>query len=398
MSSQSQETTEETQSTAAGYSVRWFRSGDADGVRALFEDALGRTRSRAYVDWKYVDDPYLSHVPINVAEHDGNLVGVQAYLPCRLRHAGRTVLALQPADAVIHPDHRRNGLYTRMTRQAIDRYEAEEPSLFFNYPTEGALGAQRKLGWESLGELDVFYRIQRPSAFLGDALEEALGGAGGRTLGRVADGVARGALTALDRVGTPSERLTVERHVDPPAALLATLYDRSIPERIHVDREAQFYEWWLADPTHDYRTYVARSRGDPVAGLVTRLTDSGVLQLRDAVPLPPNQPVGPLGRLLSAALADHRDADVVKSVGETLPADVLGRFGFVRDSAPVLDSRTKPLRMAARPLASDDAEGPVHDDDGQEDDGPDTGADGPDSDAVTDRANWLPTFLEPNKD
>jgi len=32
-----------------------------------------------------------------------------------------------------------------MTRQAIDRYEDGEP-LFFNYLTEGALGAQQKLG------------------------------------------------------------------------------------------------------------------------------------------------------------------------------------------------------------------------------------------------------------
>ncbi|SFR92103.1 Acetyltransferase (GNAT) domain-containing protein [Halomicrobium zhouii] len=391
MSSQSQETGEEAQSTADGYSIRWFRSGDADGVRALFEDALGRTRSRAYVDWKYVDDPYLSHVPINVAERDGNLVGVQAYLPCRLRRADRTVLALQPADAVIHPDHRRNGLYTRMTRQAIDRYEAGEPSLFFNYPTEGALGAQRKLGWESLGALDVFYRIQRPSAFLADALEDALGGAGGRTLERVADVLARGALSALDRAGTPSGSFRVESHEEAPAALLASLYERSVPERLHVEREAQFYEWWLADPTHDYRTYVARSRGDPVAALVTRLTDSGVLQFRDAVPLPPNQPADPLRRLVATALADHTDADVVKSVGETLPADLLGRFGFVRDSAPVLDGQTKPLRMAARPLTTGDADGTGEGTDGRDDDPGGRGD-------VTDRANWLPTFLEPNKD
>jgi len=97
---------------------------------------------------------------------------------------------------------------------------------------------------------------------------------------------------------------------------------------------------------------------------------------RDAVPLPRTNPRPRSDLLLSAALADHRDADVVKSVGETLPADLLGRFGFVRDSAPVLDGRTKPLRMAARPLSSDE----------------------PADDVVTDRANWLPTFLEPNKD
>lgn len=375
MSSQSQATADKSSEADGDYSIRWYRSGDEGGVLSLFDEALDRTRSRAYFEWKYVDDPYLSHVPINVAERDGDLVGVQAYLPCELAAGERTHLALQPADAVIHPDHRRNGLYTRMTRQAVDRYEDGDAALFFNYPTPGALGAQRKLGWKSLGELDVYYRIQRPSAFLGDVVD----GAGGAALGRVADGLARGAFGVLDRLGRPSERLQVTRRDSVPAETLASLYEFSVPDRLHVHREPRFYDWWLADPTHDYATYVARSHGEPVAALVTRMTDSGVLQLREALPLAPDQPTPPLARLLSAALADHPDADVVKSVGETLPPELLRRFGFVRDSAPVLDSQTKALTMAARPL-TDGRPGEL------------------DGDAVTERSNWLPTFIEPNKD
>ena len=103
-----------------------------------------------------------------------------------------------------------------------------------------------------------------------------------------------------------------------------------------------------------------------------------MLQLRDALPLPPDQPATAIGRLLSAALEDHPDAEVVKSVGETIPAALLRRFGFVQDSAPILDAQTKPLTMAARPLV-DEGDEPI-------------------ADAVTERSNWLPTFLEPNKD
>lgn len=378
MSSQSQETTDKPCDADDEYSIRWYRSGDADGVLSLFEDELGRTLSRAYFDWKYVDDPYLSHVPINVVESEGDLVGVQAYVPCQLRSGDRTVLGLQPVDAVVHSNHRRNGLYTRMTRQAVERYEDGEAALFFNYPTQGALGAQEKLGWESLGELDVHYRIQQPSGFV----ESAIDGGGGRTLGRLADALARGAFDAIDRVAPAAENLQVRDHDSVPAATLESLYELSVPDRLHVHREGRFYEWWLDDPTRDYTTYVALSNGEPVAALVTRTT-SGVLQLREALPLPPEQPTPALGRLLSKALADNPDAEIVKSVGETLPGELLRRFGFVRDSAPVLDGQTKPLRMAARALTAGDT-----DDEFEE----------PLPVAITERANWLPTFLEPDKD
>lgn len=374
MPSQSQETADES-ATADEYAIRWYQPGDADQICSLFESELDRVRSREYFEWKYIDDPYLAHVPITVAERGETLVGVQAYLPCQLRSGDETALALQPADAVVHADHRHNGLYTRMTRLAIDRYTEGEPSLFFNYPNAAALGAQEQLGWESLGELDVHYRIQRPSEYV----ESAVDGTGGRLLGRVADTFARGAYGVLDRSVEAAADLTVARHETTPSETLATLYESSVPNRIHVHREARFYEWWLDNSFRDDTTYVARSSGRPVAALVTRRPSAEVLQLREAVPLGPDQPVPALSELLAAALTDNTDTSIVKSVGETLPDDLLGQFGFVSDSAPLLDRQTKPLYMAARSLTDD-------------------GANDPFADSATDRRNWLPTFVELNKD
>ena len=370
MSSRSQEATSEQRTTDDPYTIRWCDSGDADGILSLFESELDRERSRAYFEWKYAADPYLSHAPITVAERDGDLVGVQAYLPCELRDGDRTVLALQPADAVVHADHRRNGLYTRMTRQAIERYAEHEAGLFFNYPTPGALGAQEKMGWKSLGELAVHYRVQRPSSFLDGA---------GRLVERVADPLASVAYGAVDAFAPTALDLDVTKHDSAPAHVLASVYETAVPRRLHVHREARFYEWWLANPFRSYSTYVARSDGRPVATLVTHETDSDVLQLRDALPLGDDRPTRALARLLSVALADHPDADVVKSVGSTFPHDLLRRFGFVRDSSPLLDDRTESLTMAARPLLGGPGDGPL-------------------ADAVTARSNWLPTFVELNKD
>lgn len=370
MSNTAQRSADE-RSASDGYAVRWYESGDAADVLSLFASQLDREKSEAYFEWKYHDDPYLSHVPVNVAERDGELVGVQAYLPCQLRHGDRTLLALQPVDAVVHEDHRRNGLYTRLTEQAIDRYAAGDPDLFFNYPSPGALGAQRQLGWSEVDALDVFYRIQRPSAFLSEGESPVDGG----SVATAADAVARGALAVADAVGPTTDDVVVTRYDSVPASTLASLYRSCVPDGVHLHREARFYDWWFGRPDLDHVTYVAASNGRPVAALVTRRPRPGVCQVREAVPLAPYQPRPVFGRLLAAVLADNPDAEVVKAVGETLPPALLRRFGFLRDDGRLLDGRTTPLSLAARPLG-DDANG----------------------DGVTDRANWHPTFLEVDRD
>jgi len=356
MSSQSQETAEDTQSSADRYSVRWFRSGDADGVRSLFEDALGRTRSRAYVDWKYVDDPTSPRPDQRrrTRRRPGRRAGVPP--PVGSGAPDRTVLALQPAGCG-HPrtDHRRNGLYTRMTRQAIDRYEDGELSLFFNYRPRRAGRPTEARRWNRSANSTSTTGSSDPLRF-GDALDDALGSAGGgRTLwARRVDGLCtRDVRGPRQGQGRRRSAFQVERHDEPPAAHLASLYERSIPERLHVDREERFYEWWPADPTHDYRTHCRPvASGDPVAGLVTRADRQRVCCEPATRCRSPNQTCGPARTAaVGGARRPPRDADVVKSVGETLPADLLGRSGLsVRDSAPVLDGRTKPLRMG-RPTA-----------------------------------------------
>lgn len=356
------------------YAIRWYESGDADGIRALFESELDRAWSPAHFEWKYHEDPYLSHVPINVAERDGELVGVQAYLPCQLRDGDRTVLALQPADAVVHADHRRNGLYTRLTRQAIDRYVEGDPALFFNYPSPGALGAQRKLGWRSVDDLAVHYRVRRPSSFL--SIDD--GGARDAVAGPVADALAAGAYRVVDSLSPSADDFAVTRRDSVPASTLASLYRAFVPDGIHVHREERFYEWWLGRPDLDHATYVAESSGRPVAALVTRTPRDGVLQVREAVPLAPYQPTAVFARLLSAVIADNRDVTVIKLVGATLQEGLVRRFGFLRDSGRVLDGRTTPLYLAARPLSAGDG--------------------GSVADRATDRSNWHPTFLEVDRD
>ena len=358
------------------YAVRWYEAGDREGILSLYEREWGRRPSEAWFDWKYLRDPYLSHVPVNVAVREAGpwsadeVVGVQAYVPVRLRRGGETALALQPADAVVDSDHRRNGLYTRLTEAAIARYERERPAFFFNYPNPGAFRAQQDFGWVGVDRVVTHYRLQDAAAVADESARVP------DALTRLSGPLVEGALAACDRLAPGADEFAVERSDGVPTGVLADLY-AARADGFHADRDEAFLDWWYANPSFDHATYVARRDGDPVAAFVTRTRDGDRVRLLDALPLSGGDRAASR-RLLAAWTADAADAGVLAVSESTLPATLLARFGFVPDDAPLVSRFCTGVRLAARPLAGD-------------------GTPRLPRETLADPANWALTFAEQDR-
>ncbi|WP_339104271.1 GNAT family N-acetyltransferase [Haloterrigena salinisoli] len=349
------------------YRVRTYERGDRDGVLSLLETEWGYRPGTDWFEWKYVDDPYLSHVPITLAERDGEIVAVQGYVPCRVRRGERIVLACKPVDAVVHPDHRRNGLYSRITERGISRYRRRESALFFNFPNGASLGAQEQLGWSEVTVVPMYYRVQRPGELLPD---ETVPG----PIGRAADAVTRTGLGLFDRFSPADGTYDVERYASPPADLLESIYESQVPRAFHAYREAQYYEWQFDAPTFDHTAYVATRDDRPVAALVTRSGGEDGVIVFDSLPLASHHDA--FADLLAAVVADNADADVLSVTDGTLSPSLLARFGFVSYELPLVSRFCHPTYMAVRPL-------------------PNEGSDGQFSRrALADPENWCLSFLE----
>lgn len=359
--------TEQLHDGQSEYDVRTYASGDRAGVLSLLETQWGYRPTPTWFEWKYVDDPYRDEVSMTLAEHDGEIVAVQGYVPCRVRMGDRDVAALKPVDAVVHPDHRRKGLYSRITEHAIQYYRDREPAFFFNYPNAASLGAQQQLGWSEVEVVSLYYRLQRPSNVMGD---DRVPG----PVRRAADGLAQVHLELRDRRGTVPGEYVVERYSSPPGDTLESIYERDVPESCHVVRDAATYRWLLDAPTYDHTVYVACRNGNPEAALVTRETGDGEVYVFDALPMTGDQPAR--ADLLWAVLADHGDADVVSVTDRTISPDLLSQFGFVSDEAPLLSRVCTPTYMAVRPLWDETADTPF----GRE--------------SLSDPDNWCLSFLE----
>ncbi|WP_164974841.1 GNAT family N-acetyltransferase [Halegenticoccus tardaugens] len=341
------------ESTSEEYRIREFRRGDEAGFLSLFGAVFGDA-SANWFEWKYVDNPYVDHVPICVAAAGDEIVGANPFFALELAYRGKRLLALQPVDAMVHPDHRQNGLLTRMTEHAIERYAAGDPALFFNFPNEHAKRAFAKLGWETVGELAAYYRVQNPAGLLDAGREDAVGRVA-RELGTIA---ARGYLGARDRLSAaPSGGLTVNRHPRIPVSEFAELSRANAPGGLHAVRDETYYRWRFGNPEWEYDAYTARRGGSPIAGIVagTRRDDGAtVTKLTDVAPLPKRRAhAEAFSHLLSRIVEDHADADLIAAADGTLPHDLLRRHGFHPNDAFPLSRVAGRTTLVARSLSDD---------------------------------------------
>lgn len=352
--------------TRDGYTIRPFEADDRDAYLSLYATVFGARPSDAWFDWKYASNPYTDHVPIVVAERDGTLVGARSFLALALRTPGGRVGAFQACDTMVHPDHRRRGLFTRMTRQALDRYAGGDPALSFNFPNEKTLAGNRKLGWQLVENLAVYYRYQQPAARL-PPLPRPVRWA-------VAAG-GRGYLRLRERLGPPAADVSVTRATTLPTDTLVHLAQSRRLSRFHVPRDEPFYRWRYDRPDRTYRAYVARRSGEPVGAAVFGTGAGSAGQLMEVLPrAAPDEAVS--AALLRAGLRDHADASVVTGLADDVSPSVLASSGFLDGTAWPLRRLVGARPFVVRPFTDDGTGWELH------------GAD------LRDPGNWLLSFGE----
>ena len=335
------------------YGVRTYSPTDLDDVLALYETVFDKQRTPEWFEWRY-DTPYVDEPQVVVVEQSGTVVGAEPFITFQFETGEHTVLAVQPADAMVHPDHRRQGLLTRMTEFALDRYTAGEPSFVFNFPNRAAVGAYRKLGWREVPGVTSLFRIQNPGGFLPSVRQPSLQ----RAAESGSRAVSNALYTLLDsRAGDAEVR--VDRHDDVPSATLARLYERDVPIALHARRDATFFEWRLGNPDWSPTTYVARRDGDAVAALVTVTEQTNgrtFTKILEGLPMGGDGVEDAMTQLLAAVCRDHAGSDVLKMAHPTVPRAVSRALGFLKGDAPPASWVTSPTTMVARPLDPDGEE------------------------------------------
>lgn len=340
------------------YTIRNYRPTDRESFLDLFETVFDGSPDSEWFAWKYERNPYTEDVPIIVAETKGELVGARSFFALDMETRSRRVTALQPCDTMVHVDHRRQGLFTRMTEAAIERYRETDVSFFFNFPNSNSLPGNLKLGWRVVTNAPTAYRIQRPGRFVADRVP--------RVVGDVAGVIADGGTAAYHRsrrrlvsLGEVPPDLTIERESPIPATELASIARRELEGTFQPARDEMFYEWRFGNPDWNYTAYLARDSGGTASGFVvgSRQTERGkTVQLTEVVPLRGQNPAI-TAALVDRVLKDYAGATTIICATDRLPQAVRSAFGFVSDDSFPLSRVSRPATLVARPLGSRAAEG-----------------------------------------
>jgi hypothetical protein len=312
--------------------VRPYDDRDEAEVLDLIRGSLGGgpagRRPPEYFRWKHLANPFGRSFMI-VAEADGRIIGFRALMRWRFRSGDREISAVRPVDTVTHPEARGQGVFSRLTRTALDSLHGEV-DLVFNTPNANSLPGYLKMGWRVTGDIPVSVRVRKPARFLGGKLRR------GREPSTPSERPAVEAPTAADALRDEREVAALLERAERPGPGWST------------PRSVEFLRWRYGDaPLLDYHAATVERDGD-LAGLAFfRLRAEGSLWGLSVgeVIVPPGDVDTARGLLREA----RRAADVAY-VAATFPA---GTAAARAHRGPTTLRAPRGMTFVVNPLRSD---------------------------------------------
>ncbi len=266
---------------------------DRDGIRGLMKASLGEgviPRTDAFWAWKHEINPF-GPSPVLVAEADGVLVGLRAFMRWTWWTGDREFHAVRAVDTATHPDWQGRGIFKRLTLALRETVQAEGVSFVYNTPNDQSRPGYLKMGWTAVGRPSIWVRPRRPVRLLGAYLRGLSGG----------------------KEGTPPEveAESAGAHLlQPTVRAIADRAAGSPRTAFHTRRTAEYLRWRYA-VIPDFRYHaLSKGEGDDGAIVVLRTRRRG-------------------------AIAEIRICDVV--VGQTAGAR-RNAVSLLRDAARVADA------------------------------------------------------------
>ena len=285
--------------------IRPMEAADLDAVVDLLGRSLGPApggadRRELFV-WKHLDNHFGPSIAL-VAEDSGGLLGLRAFMRWELSGPGGPYRAVRAVDTATDPRARRQGVFSLLTKAALDACREDGVDLVFNTPNEKSLPGYLKMGWTRVTRWPVSLRIRRPLALAAAAIRRDLS-----TGGPVAVSREGGFVPAAE---WPLEELVAARFR---------------PEgRIATDRTGEYLRWRYGRAPIPYHV-----RADGETAVIARMRSRG--RLSEAVVDEVFAP-GPAEalRALRGAVRASRATHAAAHFGEGWPAaTVLRRAGFL---------------------------------------------------------------------
>lgn len=147
---------------AGSLTTRRLSADDVPAALEVMRLALGESqilqRTPELFAWKHFDNPFGESISL-VAESDGSMAGLRTFMRWDLDTAsGERVRCVRAVDTATHPDYRRQGIFRRLTEEAIEIAREEGIDLVFNTPNEQSKQGYLSMGWVDVGPIGAMVR------------------------------------------------------------------------------------------------------------------------------------------------------------------------------------------------------------------------------------------------
>jgi GNAT superfamily N-acetyltransferase len=149
--------------TRLPFTTRPYTAADEQAVLTLLRQALGENATRLRVPevwkWKHIDNPFGPSFLRVACSESNRIVGLRAFMQWRFDVGGAVIRAVQAVDTATAPDFRRMGIFSALTRQAIEDARSDGVSLIYNTPNMRARPGYLRLGWQYVGTVQPLVRL-----------------------------------------------------------------------------------------------------------------------------------------------------------------------------------------------------------------------------------------------
>lgn len=337
------------------YTIREYQGEDREGFLNLYEHTFGQQKSDEWFEWKYVDNPYVDHVSMYITEHKGDIIGARPFFALPITRRDWDGTALQPGDTMVHVEHRRQGLFTRMNKEALEKYSNSEFDLIFNFPNKQSGPGNIKMGWKPIGNIKEYYRLQDPTPLLDTRLDLPFPA----TFANIGGLVTRTPAYVRRILSQSPRSVNIKRlDVEVPGDELTGLYKRMKPDGLHATRSPEFFRWRFSNPDWNYKTYLGFDEAELTAALVvgtkTRKDCLRVTQVIDVLPLvgtPERNSI--LYNLLHKVIKDNSDTNLFVAPSRVIPEQLLELHAFWSDQSFLLSKVSDETQLMVNVLSED---------------------------------------------
>ena len=329
------------------YLIRAFEPVMLEEVADVRRQVFGGTLSfnRAYLAWKYLENPYLSEPILHVAQRDGAIVGIRGWFGTswHMPHSPNPEIIPCAAESAVLKHERDRGIYEELTHFALDDLHERGFPRVINMSATPAnyVSSIMTMGWKRVGHY-------KPLIWSHPDNDDAGGfGSASKPESSSPEGLSRlkeSTRRTLDRF-RPSSNSNPFREIEenlrntddgircgsvPEADVMTRLAAASEDgERIHQVRDETYFRWRYRDPRSNYRfLYAAGSHPSAFCVLSSRRT--GAITLVDWA----GSSSG-VATLVTAAISGPARF-TVRTWGIGMPQDLsqrLGDVGFRSDPA-----------------------------------------------------------------